>query len=232
VRLLTGSPQTVNVLGGAKMVMKSSRAILISLSALFVARTVLALPVSVTLVPEDFNNLLSDSPSAIGTPLITNMSLGNLKSEVVSQAFTDGAGNYAYLYQVKNTGTTGNSAIEIFTCSPFFGASALTTLGYLTANLPTGFTLGNQLSDGVSVDPAAGPTVSFGFPAWLGQAIDPGEASTTFYVVSSGVPGKIVGNVIDGTIASGEVVGSVPEPATLLLFGLGGLAVVRKRRAV
>lgn len=206
--------------------MKSSRVILISLSVLLVAGTALAVPVSVPLVPKNFNDL--GLAIAVGIPLITNMSLGNLKSEVVSQAFTDGAGNYAYLYQVKNTGTTGNSAIEVFTCSPFFGASAL---GYLTANPPTGFTLGNQLSAGASVDSAAGPTVSFGFPAWQAQEIDPCEASKTFYVLSNGIPGMIMGNVIDGTIASGEVVGAIPEPATIIMLSLGSAVVLRKRRA-
>jgi hypothetical protein len=210
------------------MVMRSSRVILISLSVLFVAGTALAVPVFVSLEPNDFDNLLGGSAYAFGALVTTDMLFGNLKSKVVSQAFTDGAG-YAYLYQVKNTGTTGNSAIEVFTCSPFFGASASTTLGYLTANPPANFTLGDQSPAGASVDAAAGPTVSFGFPGWQTQAIGPGKTSNTLYVLSNGVPGMIVGNVIDGTIASGEVVGPVPEPATITLVGFAGVILLRRR---
>jgi hypothetical protein len=152
--------------------------------------------------------------------------------EVASQAFTDGAGNYAYLYQVRNTGSTGNNVIEVFTCSPFSGAFASTTLGYLTGSHPAGFTLGDQPSAGASVDAEAGPTISFGFPAFLlGQAIDPGETSSTLYVLSDGMPGMITGNIIDGTTGSGQVVGPVPEPATICLLGLGALSLLRKRRA-
>ena len=202
----------------------------VSLCVLFVAGTVLAVPVPITLVPADFDDLLGGLANPIGTPLTTDMSLGNLMGEVISQAFTDGVGNYAYLYQVRNAGTTGNNVIEVFTCSPFFDASASTTLGYLTANVPEGFAPGDQLSAGASVDPTAGPTVSFGFPAWLAQAIDPGEASSTLYVLSDGTPGMITGNIINGTTGSGEIVGAVPEPATIALLGLGGLSLLRKKR--
>jgi hypothetical protein len=205
--------------------------VLIGLCMLFVAGTVSATPVPVTLVSADFDDLLGGSASAVGIPLTTDMSIGNLMGEVVSQAFTDGAGSYAYLYQVRNTGSTGNNVIEAFTCSPFLGVSASATLGYLTDNFPAGFTLGEQASAGASVDAAAGPTVSFGFPAWLAQAIDPGEASSTFYVFSNGTPGMITGNIIDGATGSGEVVGPVPEPATICLLGLGVLGLLRRKRA-
>ena len=192
---------------------------------------VLASPVSIAPVPEDFNNLLGGSASAIGLPTTTDMSISNLQAEVVSQAFTDGADNYMYLYQIRNTGTTGNSVVEVFTCNPFFDASASTTLGYLTDNAPSGFSLGTQSPAGASADTAAGPTVSFGFPAWTipSYAIDPPEDSVTLYILSDGVPGTITGNVINGVISSGDVVGPVPEPATMGLLALGGLALLRRR---
>ncbi|MCK4625509.1 MAG: PEP-CTERM sorting domain-containing protein, partial [Phycisphaerae bacterium] len=44
-----------------------------------------------------------------------------------------------------------------------------------------------------------------------------------------GVPGTITGNVINGVISSGDVVGPVPEPATMGLLALGGLALLRRR---
>ncbi len=192
----------------------------------------LASPVSAAPVPEDFNNLLSGSAGAIGSPMTTDMSVGNMQAEVISQAFTDGADNYMYLYQIRNTGTTGNSVIEVFTCSPFFDASASTTLGYLTDNAPTGFTLGTQSPAGASVDTAAEMTISFGFPAWTipSYAIDPPEDSVTLYILSDGVPGMIAGNVINGVISSGDVVGPVPEPVTMSLLAVGGLVLLRRRR--
>lgn len=205
--------------------------LMLSLSVLcFVATAALATPVPVTLVADDFSNLLGGSAGAIGSPMTTDMSLANLQSEVVSQAFTDGVGNYAYLYQVHNTGTTGNNVVELFTFSPFFNASASMTIGYLTDGAPSGFTLGDQTPYAVTVDADAGPTISFAFPAFFaGLAIDPGEYSSTLYVLSDGVPGTITGNVIDGSIASGDVVGAVPEPATLGLLLLGGIVLLRRK---
>ena len=55
----------------------------------WISTAALATPVPVTLVADDFSNLLGGSAGAIGSPMTTNMSLGNLQSEVVSQAFTN-----------------------------------------------------------------------------------------------------------------------------------------------
>ena len=199
--------------------------------SLFCLGTAQGTPMPVTLVDADFSTLLGGSAGAIGSPMTTNMSLANLQSEVVSQAFTDGVGNYAYLYQVHNTGTTGNNVVELFTFSHFFDASVSTTIGYLTASAPSGFTLGDQTPYAVTVDADAGPTISFAFPGFIsGLAIDPGEYSSTLYVLSDGVPGTITGNVINGSAASGDVIGAVPEPATLGLLLIGGLLGVLRRR--
>jgi len=184
----------------------------------------------VALSPADFTDLFPGAELPVGALTTTDMVAGNLKGQVISQAFTDGLGNYAYLYQLNNTGLVGNSVIEVLTLSPFISASAQTTLGYLTANAPTGFTLGDQTPVGASVDPVAGPTVSFGFPNWLAEAVDPGEMSSTLYVLSDGPPGTITGNIINGSIASGDVVGPVPEPTSIALLGLGFAALILARK--
>ena len=193
-----------------------------------------AVPVAMSLTPADFDSLLGGSLVADGGLVTSDMSTGNLHTTVVSQAFTDGDGNYAYLYQVKNTGTTGASIIEVFTTTPYFGASGATDAGYLTANAPTGFDLGDQVPRGASIHVPSGPTISFGFPSpWdfgdTDYAIDPGEDSVTLYILSTGEPGTITGNVIDGTIGSGPVVGPIPEPCTLVLLAMGACLSLSRR---
>ena len=194
-----------------------------------------AYPIGVTLTPKKFSELFDDTEISIDAPLVTDMSAGsNLKAKVISQAFTDGLGNYAYLYQVTNTGTTGNNVVELFTCHPFFGATSKSTVGYLIDDDPPGeFTLGEQDVIGASVDDEAGPTVSFGFPGWTvpdSYAIDPGESSVTLYVLSPKDPGKITGYLINGATGSGDIVGPVPEPGTIALISVGGLAILLRRR--
>ena len=183
----------------------------------------------VSLVAADFSTLLGGAAAPVGVPATADMVSGSLKGQVISQAFTDGLGNYVFLYQLNNTGTAGNSVIEMLTLCPFDGASAATTLGYLTANPPTGFTLGDQAPAGASVDPAAGPTISFGFPNWLDEAVAPGETSETLYVLSHGPGGVITGNIINGASASGDVVGPVPEATSIALFGLGFAVLILAR---
>ena len=177
--------------------------------------------VPVTLVSSDFDILLGGSATTIGSPLITNMTSGSLLGQIISQAFTDGQGNYAYLYQVKNIGAS--HVIEQFTCDPFADASGTTILGYLTANAPDGFTLGQQAPMGASVNPDAGPTVSFVFPGYLLGQIDPGKSSHTLYVLSDKAPSLIDGNIINGAVASGLIVGPLPEPATLGIISAGAV---------
>ncbi len=191
--------------------------------------TAMAGLVPVTLVPSDFDVLLGGEAVAVDSPLITNMTSGGLLGQIVSQAFTDEQGNYAYLYQVNNIGTSVNHVIEQFTCNPFMGASATTVLGYLAANVPDGFTMG-QRAPVVCVN-EVGPTISFGYIGWFGWQINPGESSYTLYVLSDKAPGLIDGNIIDGATVSGRIVGPVPEPATLGIMGAGamGLYLLRKK---
>jgi hypothetical protein len=194
--------------------------------------------IHVTLGSRDFNDLFSGSENAIGTPMITDVSGGDILGNEVSQVFTDGNGNYAYLYQLNNTGDKLNDVFQAFTVSPFAGANANTVIGYLTANAPTGFTLGQQMPySSATVNANAGPTISFSFSDLLDCAIDPGESSYTLYVLSTRTPGVVTGNVIDGYTHSGNVVGPVtepvPEPGTCILLatGLIGLLIrIRKKR--
>lgn len=215
--------------------MQSSRWVARTVAGLIVllsAMPVLASPMPCTLAPADFSSLLSGNATAIGSPTITDMSNGNLQARVASQAFTDGSGRYAYLYQVENFGTSTNNAAEVFALGDFAGATPSTAIGYLTAHSPEGFVLGQQAPVGAGVDASSGPTISFGFPGWQspGYAIDPGERSSVLYVLSDQDPGQIQGSLIDHFVGTGIVVGPVPEPATMCLLLAGGLALLKARR--
>jgi hypothetical protein len=184
--------------------------------------------ISMTMTPAtDINTLLGGSATPVGGLMATpmNSANGQLQSQVLSEAFSFG-NKYLYLYQVQNTGAVGNNYIETFTISPMLGATANTQLGYLTTTVPTGFTLGEQLASGVSLDPDSGPTLSFAYPGFLGTAIAPGKTSKSLYVLIDKPVGTAVGNVIDGTIASGNVVAPVPEPSTFVLLTMGAVGLL------
>jgi hypothetical protein len=185
----------------------------------------------------DFDALLGGQAEAIGTPLTANFDADGFKVTLVSQAFSDGAGHYAYLYQLNNVGSAGDEVIEALTLKPMLGVSGTTPFGYLTANPPTGFTLGDQAPRGGNVNLLVtnGPTVSVLFPGPgiddTDYAIYPGKSSKSFYLLMDGPPGLINGNVIDGiTSRSSEVVGPVPEPSALALLAVGALGLLGWRR--
>jgi hypothetical protein len=218
----------------------SSLAILVMAAALTISGVVQATPIYITTTGTDFNTLLGGSAAPIGLPLTTDFSGGDFFGDVVSQAFTDGAGNYLYLYQINNTGAPNSDVATRLTVSPFTGANALISLGYLNANVPASFVLGDQTPLYADVNINANPTVGFDFPVgnpFYGvpdSFISPGDSSMVLYVQSKLPPGVVTGNLIDGQVHSGAVVGPVPEPGTLVLLltaGLGLLVCVWRKRA-
>jgi hypothetical protein len=197
-------------------------------------------PIYVATTGADFATLLGGPATPIGSPLVTNFSGGDLMANVTSQAFTDGLGNYLYLYQVYNYGAPGSDVVTRFTVSPFGQASASTPLGYLNANIPAAFVVGDQAPLYADVNATAGPTIGFDFP--IGNPvygvpdsfITPGDRSKVLYIKSRLAPGAATGNVIDGYGRTGQVIGPVPEPGTLVLLvtaGLGLLVCVCRKRA-
>ncbi len=186
---------------------------------------------SLPLSGADFNVLGTWGP-VTGWPVGTaTMSGTNLRAEVTHQVFQDSVtGEYAYLYQVKNTGLDQSwHIIEVLSLTAFTEADGSTTAGWLTANQPTGFVAGTPSPAGASVNTSSGPTISFGFPGWL-DPIEVTEVSKVLYVLSALGPTMITGNVINGSIADGPVVGPIPEPATLALLLAGGLCVLIRRK--
>jgi hypothetical protein len=189
----------------------------------------------ITLVGQSLTGLLGLNPIADGTVLETVMNSGNLRSRAYSQAYHNLEGDYAYLYQVENTGVTGNSPIEMFTLWPFTGADDDSAMGWLTGDIPTGF-----LATGTPQGPESeayvesletGPQISFYYGLRPGNAITAGEHSVVMYVMSRLTPDEIQGNVIDGSVGFGPVVGPVvPEPATLALLAAGGIGILLRRK--
>ncbi len=195
---------------------------------LCVSGSVLASTIPLSLVAADLGVLIPAS-----SPVTTLMTRGLLKGEVISQAFTDVSGDCYYLYQVENKGLDSSwHVIETFTLFPFAGADGSTSVGYLTANIPANFDAsGTKVPAGASVNPESGPTISFAFPGFLGYLpIAPGELSKVLYIKSTLPADEITGNIIDGTIADGPIVGPIPEPATIGFLLCGLFLLIRPRR--
>lgn len=183
------------------------------------------------------DDLVGGNPVLVGTDVVTTIMNGDsLRAEVISAAFSGDGDDYVYLYQIKNVGTAGNSAAEMFTLWPFHGANDNTDLGRLSGTLPAGFLPGGvEGADTAFVEELSqGTVISFYFTKLYGQQINIGQHSAVLYVQSKYAPDMIVGNLIGGTAESGPVVGPVvvpvPEPAILLLLGSFSAAALNFRR--
>jgi hypothetical protein len=188
----------------------------------------------ITLQSDTLSNILGATPVAESNLMTTVMDTGNLKATVLSQAFSDGGGRYAYLYQILNTGTTGNSPVQQFTLWPFFGADDDSNVGTLSGTPPAGFSSGggqDPRSTGYVLPLSSGAQISFYYTLPEGKDISIGEQSLVMYVVSELPPDEIWGSVIDGgSGGEGLVAGPIPEPATVGLLVLGALGLLRARR--
>ena len=162
--------------------------------------------------------------------LTSNLSNGVVAATITSQVYlNDGANPLApgltFVYTVTNTGT---DTLERVNFNSFAGFS--TDAGYSVANLPTADPSTVTRS---TIAQDNGALVGFNFDTLVGQpTLAPG--ATTVLIVNSNAlaftPG--VGNIIDGSIASGPVLTPLPapEPASLGLMAMGGLLMLRKRR--
>ncbi|MBN2295664.1 MAG: PEP-CTERM sorting domain-containing protein [Pirellulales bacterium] len=182
--------------------------------------------VTVLVEATSMNDLVGADPVMIGSVMTTNMDSDSLIADVLSVAYTGNNGNYAYLYQVVNNGAVGDTSAEMFTLWPFSDAGPNTQVGWISASVP-GFQDGGVASDGsayIDTTPT-GPVVSFYFTKLYSNPVDIGQHSKLLYVLSQDPPSLIIGNIIGGTVGSGQVVGPgvIPEPGTLAYLVIGGL---------
>ena len=194
---------------------------------IILAATVLAQATPVLISPfeeKDFSALGVTTPAT--SQMVEPYSYGTeFNGMMVSQAFNRSGGGYLYLYQVKNYGA---SVLEVLALKPFFG---LDEAGHLTGNEPVGFLSDGIAPAGSTYDAALDyPLISYNYPAYLGMYLDSGEHSKALYVLSSNSPTTGDAYVIDGGVVIVSAVVTVPEPATLVLLLVGGLALLRKRK--
>jgi len=195
---------------------------------------------SVTMTPSTLDALLGGTYAPASIQETTHMSTADLTANIVSEAFTNGSGLYAYLYQVTNTGGVNDGAVEQFTLWPLVGATTgfhgSVQAGYLNEDpaLPPGFQGGGVTPQSPGNFSNTSKVFSFYFQSDPGPDIGISQHSAVLYVLSNLAPGNIVGSVIDGTPGTGGVVGPtlVPEPVTIFsaFLAIGSLGMyVRKR---
>ena len=156
-------------------------------------------------------------------PFVSATFSGTLTSSVIAGDATNPFGGLTFTYLLQNN--VGNpEAIGRLTVNNFAGF--LTDMSYQVPLVGLAPTL-NDRSTG------AGDVVGFsfvGFPIGVGM-LSPGQSSTLL-VVQTNAPDwrQTTAAVIDGSVATVPSLAPVPEPATLSLLVLGGLALIRRRR--
>ena len=108
---------------------------------------------------------------------------------------------------------------------------AIDTVGYNDTIIPTGYSSGDY-QDPINYEYSGfSLTTSYSFTGGYMNTIEPDEWSLVFYVAESGTWALSTGTVAGGGADEELVPSPSPEPTTLCVFGLGALALLRKRRA-
>lgn len=146
---------------------------------------------------------------------------GVLTSAVIQGDPSNPLGGLTFTYQVSNDSTSQNVQARL-TVNGFAGWS--TDASY---QIPvTG--ISPALADRITADVVGWSFLSQ--PLGLGP-IQPGQQSALLVVQSNAPDWKgSVASVIDGSVATIPTFGPVPEPTTLALLAVGGIAVARRRR--
>lgn len=169
--------------------------------------------------------------------------LGTSSGTLVSAVYREAGGTLDFYYQVTdnttapNCGTAGKPA-----CDPLSRETDTSFMGFLTsvgfridgATLPGGIFVNGTVAPVTADRNSVGDVVGFSFIPPDSAKIQPGQTSNVL-VISTNATNFKAGNasVIDGgvtTVAAFEPASGVPEPASLLLFAGGFMALAALRR--
>lgn len=199
---------------------------------------VLATAICATADPEPVSPFLAKAFSAMGAtaeikPLISSTYNFNntFAGTILSDVWSLSDGDYLYLYQAANSGP---SALELLGVAPFYD---IEEVGYISDGAPAGFVSDGKLPVKIDGDYSVtydvdGDNVSFGYLGFIKNgAVTAGQHTSVLYLISSKSP--VLGTVcaMDSGVASADGwTSSVPEPSSLVAFGLGAAMLLRRRR--
>lgn len=162
---------------------------------------------------------------AICVFLLTATGLAALDTSIIYEICDLGGGRWQYTYDVTNNSLT--VPIEEFTV--WFDYDSYANLAVETPTTPAGWDQLVLQPEPVLHDDGAYDAKTLGAGISLGQTV--AEFAVSFDFSGIGEPGPQPYDIVDPvtleTIESGT---TVPEPATLLLLGLGGVILRRKRK--
>ncbi len=157
--------------------------------------------------------------------LLTATALAALDTVIVYETSDLGAGRWQYTFELANNGLT--VPIEEFTV--WFDYDLYANLTVETPTIPAGWDQLVLQPEPVLLDDGAYDAMATGAGISLGQTL--GDFAVSFDFSGIAEPGPQPYDIIDPqtfqTIDSGT---TVPEPATLLLLGLGSAILRRKRK--
>ena len=155
-----------------------------------------------------------------GVSLLVDVDYAVFEPGAFTGADPSGGADYVYAYQAFNIGGGDATVMSGLTVGVVPG---LVTPG------SAGDDAGYPMAGGISPSLAAVGVDSVLY-TFVTPQIAPSEYSSVVFFTSPVAPVWGVGSVIDGGLSDQQPVPTVPEPTTLGLLGMAGLALLRRRR--
>jgi len=169
-----------------------------------------------------YGNLVADLPLSAPVSFSVYDWFGNLTTSALvdfAVLYNPATAVTNYFYQVTNLGGGTNDALYRFTITNPFHFTVIKKGSRSDGLDPVTFDISSPNYFGVNFNTA-------------GNHLAVGETTNRFYFQfgENSKPGIVSGQMIDGGVGMGPVVGPVPEPSTLGMLGLGLLGVTFLRR--